>query len=92
MVIFASQSSKHALFKRPEKAKLTKHKSIKEQDDVVYGQDKDVIGNGEPNVLLTTREEGNHRTLQEEHREAGAGKNDEHYDHLKAAFKVPAGL
>ena len=87
IVFFASHSSKHAFFKLPEEAKLAKQKAIKEQDDVAYGQDENVVSQRKPDVLLTiSSEKGNHRPLEEEHREAGAGKNDEHDEHLKAAF------
>jgi len=65
-----------SFFKLPEKFKLTKYESVKQQKHIVYRKDKNKIGNRCPQWLVPIRKPiGKQRPLDQQHRGSGAGKN-----------------
>ena len=89
---FSKYPCKEAFFKRPEKGKLPKHKSIEEQEEVVDREYQHPVQDGKPRRVSFVEKPGGDDRLDKHHRKACAGKDDKDNDHLPGGLYLPAGL
>jgi len=73
----------HLLLVVPEELKLAENESVDQKDDIVNGQDQEIVEKSEPPRLLTTlSEKVNYRPLDKKYCETCARKNNQYDDHL----------
>ncbi len=86
-------STKKSLLKVPKKAELTKHESIKQQENVINRKNQDPIEYVGPHGFNSCwKPIFKERLLYKQNSKPRAGKNDEYDHHLPKALYFPAYL